>query len=145
MLRHYEKATNFEKIFQLTFTQQSQNKWEIFLIFVAFSKILNITDKWLSEALILHQLTHNMTTDCSLNHQFSTWKFQAQNMLCTQIGFLFLFWYSEQFMYTTRSDLGIFMYWTGDSMNNLLSYCVLVELRISASEKYLPVYTSGFF
>ena len=30
--------------------------------------------------LFLHQLTHNMTNDCPLNYQFSTWKFQAQNM-----------------------------------------------------------------
>ena len=30
--------------------------------------------------LILHQLTHNMITDCSWNYEFSTWKFQAQNM-----------------------------------------------------------------
>ena len=40
--------------------------------------------------LLLHQLTHNMTKDCSLNYKFSTWKLQAQNMspqsmLCTQI------------------------------------------------------------
>ena len=28
--------------------------------------------------LFLHQLTHNMTTDCSLNYKFNTWKFQAQ-------------------------------------------------------------------
>ena len=33
--------------------------------------------------LFLSQLTHNMTTDCSLNYQFSTWKFQAQNMEIT--------------------------------------------------------------
>ena len=33
----------------------------------------------------LNQLTHNMTTDCSLNPEFSTRKFQAQNMLCTKI------------------------------------------------------------
>ena len=39
--------------------------------------------------LILHQLTHNMTKDCSLIYQFSTWKLQAQNMLCAQIGFCF--------------------------------------------------------
>ena len=31
------------------------------------------------------------------------------------------------------------MYWTGKSMNNLLSYCGLVDARISASEKDLPV------
>ena len=28
--------------------------------------------------LFLHQLTHNMTTDCSLNYKFNTWKLQAQ-------------------------------------------------------------------
>ena len=40
--------------------------------------------------LFLHQLTHNMTKDCSLNYKFSKWKLQAQtpsehaqNMLCT--------------------------------------------------------------
>ena len=31
-----------------------------------------------------------MATDCSLNHQFSTWKFQAQNIFCTQIVFCFI-------------------------------------------------------
>ena len=53
--------------------------------------------------------------------------------------FLFLFWHSEQFMYTTCSVLGIFMYWTRNSLNNLSSYCGLVNARISASDKYLPV------
>ena len=56
--------------------------------------------------LFLHQLIHNMTTDCSLNYEFSTWKLQAQNMLWTHF---FLFWHSEQFMYTTCSELVIFM------------------------------------
>ena len=42
-------------------------------------------------------------------------------------------------MYTTCSELVVFMYWTGKSMNNLLSYCGLVDARISASEKDLPV------
>ena len=53
---------------------------------------------------------------------------------------LFLFWYSEQFIYTTCSEHIIFMHWTGDSMNNLLSYCGLVVARICASEKKLPVF-----
>ena len=48
--------------------------------------------------------------------------------------FLFLFWNSEQFMYTTCSELVVFMYWTRNSMNNLLSYFGLVDARISASE-----------
>ena len=35
--------------------------------------------------LFLHQLNNNMTTDCSLNYKFNTWKLQAQNMfsLCS--------------------------------------------------------------
>ena len=45
----------------------------------------------------------------------------------------------KQFVYTTCSELVVFMYWTGKSMNNLLSYCWLVDPRISASDKDLPV------
>ena len=30
--------------------------------------------------LFLHQLTHNMTTDCSLKYKFNTWKIQAQTL-----------------------------------------------------------------
>ena len=33
----------------------------------------------------LNQLTHNMTTDCSLITDFSTRKIQAQKKLCTKI------------------------------------------------------------
>ena len=46
----------------------------------------------------------------------------------------------KQFVYTTCSELVVFMYWTGNSMDNLLSYCGLVDARISTSEKYLPVH-----
>ena len=44
--------------------------------------------------LFLDQLTHNMTNDCSLIYQLSTWKLQAQNMgrTCVQK----LFWISKQ-------------------------------------------------
>ena len=42
-------------------------------------------------------------------------------------------------MFLTCSDLGIFMYWTRNSMNNLLSYCGLVDAKIRASDKDLPV------
>ena len=60
--------------------------------------------------LFLHQLTHNMTKDCSLIHQFRTLKLQAQNML------LLLFWHSKQFLYKTCSELVFFMHWTGKSI-----------------------------
>ena len=42
-------------------------------------------------------------------------------------------------MYTTCSELVVFVYWTGKSMNNFLSYCGLVYARIRASNKDLPV------
>ena len=42
-------------------------------------------------------------------------------------------------MYTTCSELVVFMYRTGKLMNNLLSYCGLVDARIRASKKDLPV------
>ena len=38
-----------------------------------------------------------------------------------------------------RFVLGIFMYWTCNSMNNLLPYCGLVDAKIRASDKDLPV------
>ena len=47
----------------------------------------------------------------------------------------FLFWHLEEFMYTMCSELAISLYWTCNSMNNLLSYCELVDARISASTK----------
>ena len=47
-------------------------------------------------------------------------------------------------MYTTGSELGIFMYWTRTSMNNILSYYGLVNARISTSEKDLPVQEPRF-
>ena len=47
----------------------------------------------------MDQLTHNMTTDCSLNCKFNTWKFQAQNW-AEHVVYRNCFWYSEQFLYT---------------------------------------------
>ena len=44
----------------------------------------------------------------------------------------------KQFRYTTCSELVDFMYWTGKSMNNILSYFGIVDARISASDKDLP-------
>ena len=45
----------------------------------------------------------------------------------------------KQLVYTICSELVVFMYWTRNSMNNLSSYYGLVDARISASEKDLPV------
>ena len=88
--------------------------------------------------LFLHQLTHNMTKNCSLNTSSVNENCKLRTC-CEHKLFFVLFWHSEQFMYTTCSELGIFMYWTRNSINNLLSYYGLVDARISASENDLPV------
>ena len=46
-------------------------------------------------------------------------------------------------MFWECSELAISMYWTG--INNLLSYCGLVDARISASEKDLPVHIADIY
>ena len=42
-------------------------------------------------------------------------------------------------MFSTCSELVIFMYEMRNSMNNLSSYCGLVDVKIRASDKDLPV------
>ena len=64
--------------------------------------------------LFLHQLTHNMTTDCSWNSPHVLPMFCA----CS---------------------------FHGNSMNNLLSYCRLVDARIRASDEDLSVHIYFIF
>ena len=55
----------------------------------------------------------------------------VENMLCTQIVFCFVFMQNNMCsQYVLSLEF---------SMNTLLSYCRLAEIRISASEKDLPV------
>ena len=57
---------------------------------------------------------------------------ERQKKLCTQ---------HVLDMFSTCSELGIFMCWIRNSMSNLLSYCGLVNTRICVPEKNLPVRT----
>ena len=52
-------------------------------------------------------------------------------MLCTE------FFSVIQNNFCTQHVLVVFMYWTGKSMSNHLSYCGLVDSRISASDNFL--------
>ena len=77
----------------------------------------------------LNQLTHKMTKDCLLNSP----KFRT---CCVQI----LCWMSKQKqnkIFCTQHVLNL--YFSGNSMNNILSYCGLTDARMRASEKDLPV------
>ena len=51
----------------------------------------------------------------------------------------------KQFVHTSSSELVVFMYWTGKSMNNLLSNCGLLDPRISASDKDLPMLNNPYY
>ena len=62
----------------------------------------------------------------------------GENMLCTKIVLKVGKKFCTQHV-LPRFELGIFMYWTCNSMKNLLSYCGLVDAKIRASDKDLPV------
>jgi hypothetical protein len=62
----------------------------------------------------------------------------GENMLCTKIvlnvGNNFC---TQHFL--PRFELGTFMFWTCNLMNNLSSYCGLVDAKVRASDKGLPL------
>ena len=82
-----------------------------------------------------------MTKDCSLDYKFcinENWKLRTLSehvvyINCSECQ------NKNQFVYTTCSERALFMYWTCNSMNNLLSYCGLVDAKIRASDIDLPV------
>ena len=77
-----------------------------------------LTDKSLSEALLFTEHGENMLcTKIVLN---------VRNNFCTQ-------------HVLPRLELGIFNFWTCNSMNNLSSYCGIVDAKIRASDKNLHV------
>ena len=67
-------------------------------------------------------------THCRHNYELSQPKIGQCVYVVYTNCFLFLFWHSEQFMYTTCSDLVVFMCWTGKLMYNILSHCGFVIL-----------------
>ena len=63
----------------------------------------------------------------------------GENMLCTEIV-LNVKKISVHKVFSPCSELGILTYCIFNSMNNLLSHCGLVDAKIRASDKDLPVY-----
>ena len=64
-----------------------------------------------------------------------------ENMLCTKIVLNVRNNFCTQHV-LPRFELGIFMYLTCNLMNNLSSYCWLVDAKLRVSDKDLPVRTS---
>ena len=106
------------------------------------------TGKSFSEALILAlvnpQYDARLFMELQVQYKKNTWSEHVVYKNC----FLFLFWHSNQFLYTTCSELVFFLYWSCNSMNNLSSnlssYCGLTDSRMRASETDLPVHTYIF-
>ena len=63
----------------------------------------------------------------------------GENILCTKIVLNVKNNFCTQHV-LPRFELGIFMYWTCNSMNNLFSYCGLVDAKIRPSDKNLYVW-----
>ena len=72
------------------------------VLHIFFRRFSSVQVNLCQKLLFLHQLTHNMTTDCSLNYKFNTWKLQAQTW-GEHVVYRKCFWHAEQFLYTTCS------------------------------------------
>ena len=108
-----------------------------FLILLSISVIqVNLCEK----LLFLH-IVHWIISSVHENSKLRTISEHIANTNYFVLYFV-LFWHSDQFVCTTCSDSVLileFMYWTGNSIENLFSYCGLVDARISTSVKDLPV------
>ena len=98
----------------------------------------SFTGKSMSEALILASTNTQYDQILRVQYKKTTSSIHAAHKL------LFVFVLTFRIicvhnMFWQCSELKIFMYWTGNSMDNLLSYCGLVDARINTSEKDLPV------
>ena len=98
----------------------------------------------LQKHLFLHQLTHNATKDwiTSSVHENCKLRTSWEHVVWINCFFVFVLTFRTIYVhiiFSTCSELCVFIYWTGKSMNNLLSYCGLVDARIRASNKDLPV------
>ena len=100
----------------------------------------------MSEALILAatnpQYDKRLFIDLPVQYMKTT---SLEHVVYANCFFFFLNLHSEQFMYTTCSELVIFMYWTCNSINNPLSYCGLVDARMFLKKIYLYLVTALYY
>ena len=94
----------------------------------------------MSEALILASTDPQYENRLCIELQVQYMKIPSSNLgrtCCVQK----LFWMSGTISVhkMPKFELGIFMYWTCNSMHDLSSYCGLVDAKLRASDKDLPV------
>ena len=106
------------------------NSWPKYGLFDLLWK--NVQVNLFQKPSFLHQLTHNMTRDCSLNSK-KKYKFTT---CCVQKLF-FCFCFDIQNNICTQHLVNL--YFSGVSMNNLSSYCGLSDSKMRVSDTDLPV------
>ena len=100
------------------------------------------TDKSLSEALIFASTNTQYDDRLFIELRVQYMKIPSSEHVVYTNCFVFVLTLRTIYvhnMFSTCCEVEIFMYWTRDSMNNLLSYCGLVDTKIRASDKDLPV------
>ena len=104
--------------------------------------MLHLTGKSFSEALIFASTNPQYDDRLFIELQVQYLKIPSSehgdDMLCTKIVFDIQNNFGTQNV-LPRFELGVFMYRTCNSMNNLSSYCGFIDAKIRASDKDLPV------
>ena len=88
--------------------------------------ILALTNPWYDDRLFIElrvQYIKIASSEHEVDHVVLNVKTKTKKPICVHN------------MFSTCSELGSFMYWTRNSMNNLLSYFRLSDARMSASDK----------
>ena len=98
-----------------------------------FQKVVS----FLTEKTLLSKENGNLGTGKSLLEAL-LFAEHGENLLCTKIVLNVSKIFCTQHV-LPRFEFGIFTDWTCNSMNNLSSYCGLVDAKIRASDKDLPV------
>ena len=82
-LPFYSRSCVMNQSFIKSILRRQQNSclgWKYICSHGVLSDLVVLQVNLFQKHLFLQQLTHNMTKDCLLIYQFSTWKLQAQNM-----------------------------------------------------------------
>ena len=93
--------------------------------------LCNVQVNLFQKPSFLHQLNNNMKRDCSLNFPK---KLKFRTSYVQKLFFCFCFDIKNNIC--TQCVLNL--YFGGDSMNNLLSYCGLTDSKMRASDTDLP-------
>ena len=92
-----------------------------------FGKLRLSAGKSVTKALILESVNPQYDNRLFIDLQLLNQKNTSSEHVVYKNCFLFLFWHSKQFLFTIYSEFVFFCVRSCKSMNNLLSYCRLID------------------